>query len=169
MEVVLSKLREQRGEFSVRFSVGLLIGLLVFSVGFSVWHVYYVLDRVRETVNESVLAVAADNVAEFYGGGRESDGYARHPFNGGFAYNIQDDIIDTLATSVGATAIGADDSIIVGSSYTIKNISTQYVNSSGSILNFITTVTVVVPLDLGNVEIPITKTMRVKSSYDTKF
>ena len=167
---VLKKLREQRGEFAVRFSVGLLIFLLVFNLGFSFWHVYHVLDRVRETVNESVLAVAAVNVAEFYGGARESDGYARHPEGGSFAFLIDtDDVISTLSRSVGATQIAADGTITVGSSYVIKNISTQYENTVGSTLNFTTTITVVVPLDLGNVDIPIEKTIKVRSSYDTKF
>ena len=162
-------LKSTQGTFVVRASVGLLCAALLFSAGLSIFHVYHVFGRVRETINESVLAVAAANVAEFYGGSRESDGYARHPYNGGFAHNISSDVVDTLARSVGAADIGHDGTITVGDSYTITNISTQYVNSVGSILNFTTTVTVVVPLEVGGIEIPITKTMEVRSSYDTKF
>ena len=125
--------------------------------------------NVREKVNESVLAVAAVNVAEFYGGARESDGFARHPVEGGFAYVIDTvDVMTTLALALGATA-RSDSSITVGESFTISNLSTQYVNNSGSILRFRTTLTVTVPLDLGNISAPIERTMVVNSSYDTKF
>lgn len=167
---IINKLREQRGDFAVRWAGVLLGACFLLSVMLSVWHVYYVLGRVRETVNESVLAVAAVNVAEFYGGAREADGYARHPEGVSFAFSIDtDDVIDTLSRSVGATQISADGTITVGSSYVITDILTRYENTVGSVLNFKTTITVIVPLDLGNIVIPIEKTTEVRSSYDTKF
>ena len=166
---IARKLQEQRGEFVVHGAFKLLIGALLLSVGLSIFHVYHVMGSVREKVNESVLAVAAVNVAEFYGGARESDGFARHPVDDGFAYSIDtEDVISTLATELGATA-HSENSLTVGESFTISNLSTQYVNNSGSILRFRTTLTVTVPLDLGNVSAPIERTMVVNSSYDTKF
>lgn len=165
-----AKLHDRHGQFAVSTAIKLIAVALAFSVGLSICHVYFTIGGVREKVNESVLAVAAVNVSEFYGGARESDGYARHLSGAGFISSINtDDVVDTLARSCAATGIDADGTIIVGGSYRISDVSTRYVNYGGGILNFTTTLTVTVPLDLGDIEIPIKKTITVRSSYDTKF
>jgi len=70
------KLREQRGEILLDSALKLLIWAIVLSAGVEIFHVYHTLGLVREKTNEAVLAVAAVNVAEFYGGAREADGFA---------------------------------------------------------------------------------------------
>lgn len=167
---ITNKLRSERGEFTVSTAFRLILSAMLFAALLSVLHVYYTIGSVREKVNESVLAVAAANVAEFYGGAREADGYARHVDGTAFASAIStDDVVDTLARSCGASAVGSKGTIVVGDSYRLSNVTTEYVNSSGSILNFKTTLTVQVPLDLGDVSIPINKTIVVRSSYDPRF
>lgn len=165
----IAKLNEQRGEFVFRNAIGLLIGAMLLSVGLSIFSVYHIINGVREKTNESVLAVASVNVAEFYGGARESDGFARHYFRDQVTCFIDtEDVMTTLASAVNATYF-TDTSITVGTSYKLTDISTRFVNYSGGYLNFETTLTVTVPLDLGNVNVPISKRITVRSSYDAKF
>ena len=125
----------------------------------------------REKTNEAVLAVAAVNVPEFYGGAREGDGFARHPEDGYFAFNVTtDDVVDRLVQSLDATNLSEDDTITVGESFSVASLRTQYVNYSGGNLNFQTTLTATVPLELGGILFPaVTKNMEVKTSYAPKF
>lgn len=163
-------LTDNCGEFTVSTAFRLLGAVLVLALLISIFHVYYVIGSVREKVNESVLAVAAANVAEFYGGARDVDGYATHTGPTGFTSTINtDDVVDTLARSVGATAIGSAGTIVVGDSYKLSNISTTYTNAAGSKLNFTTALTVEVYLKVGAFVVPITKSITVRSSYETKF
>jgi hypothetical protein len=165
------KLKEQRGEFLLKTAVELLIGAIVLSAGVEVFHVYHTLGIVREKTNEAVLAVAAVNVPEFYGGAREGDGFARHTEDGGFAFNITtDDVVDQLVQSLGATDLSEDDTITVGKSFSVTSLHTQYVNCSDGDLNFETTLTATVPLELGGLLLPaVTKNMEVRTSYAPKF
>lgn len=167
MEVI----KEHTGTFVLKQSIIILTFMIVLSASLSIFHVYHVLGAVREKTNEAVLSVATVNVLEFYGGARESDGFARHPEAGSFVYNITTDAVaDQLAQAICATDISADNTLTVGDSYTVSNIDTQYVNASGAILHFQTSVTVTIPLQMGGVFFSsITKTMEVKSSYDTRF
>lgn len=165
------KLKEQRGEFLLSTAVKLLIGAMLLSAGVEVFHVYHTLGIVREKTNEAVLAVAAVNVPEFYGGAREGDGFARHPEDGAFTYNITtDDVVDQLVQSMNATNLSEDDTITVGKSFSVASLHTRYVNSVGGDLNFQTTLTATVPLELGGILLPaVTKDMEVKTSYAPKF
>ena len=167
MEVV-STLRDRNGNVYLKSAVVLLIAAIVVSVGMSIYHVYHTLGAVREKVNEAVLAVAAANVSEFYGGSRESDGYARHPAgNGGFAASCSTgDILAALAYSTNGAVAGAT---IQTDSYAITISGVDCVNQLGRNLRFVTTIQVVVPLDIGGISIPIEKAMEVKSQYDTRF
>ncbi|MEA4993935.1 MAG: hypothetical protein VB060_08925 [Oscillibacter sp.] len=166
-----NKLREQRGEFLLSTAMKLLAGAMLLSAAVEVYHVYHTLGVVKEKANEAVLAVAAVNVSEFYGGAREGDGFARHPEDGSFAYSIAtDDVVDMLVQSLNATGLDEDDTITVGKSFSVASIRTQYMNYSGGNLNFQTNMTVTVPLELGGVLLPaVTKQMEVKTSYAPKF
>ena len=168
---MMEKLKEQSGQFLLSTAVKLLIGAIVLSAGVEVFHVYHTLGIVREKTNEAVLAVAAVNVPEFYGGAREGDGFPRHPEDGHFAFNITtDDVVDTLVQSLDATDLSEDDTITVGKSFSIASLQTQYVNSAGGDLNFQTTLTATVPLELGGLLLPaVTKNMEVRTSYAPKF
>lgn len=165
------KIKEQRGEFLLSTAVKLLIGVIFLSAGVEVFHVYHTLGIVREKTNEAVLAVAAVNVSEFYGGAREADGFARHPEDGAFTYNITtDDVVDTLVQSLNATDLSEDNTITVGKSFSVASLHTQYVNSVGGDLNFQTNLTATVPLKIGGMLLPaVTKQMEVKTSYAPKF
>lgn len=166
-----NKLREQRGEFLLSTAMRLLAGAMLLSAAVEVYHVYHTLGVVKEKANEAVLAVAAVNIAEFYGGAREGDGFARHPEDGSFVYSITtDDVVDMLVQSLNATGLDEDDTITVGESFSVASIRTQYMNYSGGNLNFQTNMTVTVPLELGGVLLPaVTKEMEVKTSYAPKF
>lgn len=165
----LTHLRSQRGEFAFRWAVGLLAASILFFAGLSIWHVYHVVGKVREKVDEAVLAVAAVNVSEFYGGARETDGYARHMDGDDFAVQLDtQDVLNTLARSVGGS-LAADGTITVDGSYVIRTLAVRYENREGSILRFRAILTVAVPLELGGMTVPIEKTIKVCSGYDTKF
>lgn len=165
----LSILRSRRGEFAFRCAVGAMIAALVLSAAFSILCVYHAVGTVRENVNEAVLAVAAVNVSEFFGGSRETDGYARHPDSGGFSVSLDaEDVRTTLARAIGGT-VGRDGSITVEDAYVIRDLNTVYQNTDGSVLCFTTTLTVIVPLKLGGISVPIQKMLEVSSRYDAKF
>ncbi|WP_352415538.1 hypothetical protein [Oscillibacter ruminantium] len=166
------KLREQRGELLLDSALKLLIWAIVLSAGVEIFHVYHTLGLVREKTNEAVLAVAAVNVAEFYGGAREADGFARHPEDGGtFGFSIAtDDVVDQLVQSLHTTDLSVDDTITVGKSFSVTSLQTRYTNYSAGNLNFQSTLTVTVPLELGGLLLPaVTKQMEVKTSYAPKF
>lgn len=164
-------MRENSGQFLFKSALRLLGGAIILSASISIYHVYHSLGVVREKTNEAVLAVATVNVPEFYGGARESDGFARHPEDGYFGFSIAtDDVVDRLVQSLKATDLSTDDTITVGDSFTVQSINTQYVNYSSGNLNFRTTLTVTVPLSAGGILLPaVTKRMEVGTSYDPKF
>lgn len=168
---MINTLREECGEFLLSTAIKLLAGAMLLSAAVEVYHVYHVLGVVKEKANEAVLAVAAVNVPEFYGGAREGDGFARHPEDGSFAFSIAtDDVVDVLVQSLNATDLSENDTITVGESFSVASIRTQYINYSGGSLNFQTNMTVTVPLELGGVLLPaVTKRMEVKTSYAPKF
>lgn len=165
-----AKLKDCKGDFLLKSAITVVIAALALGAAITVYHVYHVVGAVRDKVNEAVLAVASVNVPEFYGGARDSDGFARHHEDGSFTDTITTDaVVDQLAQSLGATDLADDDTITVGD-YSVGGIDTQYFNSSGSILNFRTTLTVTVPLSLGGLTLSsITKTMEVNTSYAPKF
>lgn len=165
-----SLLRDRRGEVFFSSAVKIMLAALVLAVLMSIFHVYYTIGAVREKVNESVLAVASANIAEFYGGAREGDGFARHYEGGTYASAVSsDDVLETLSQSVGASTVDDAGEITVRSSYSISMLQTSFVNSTGNVLNFKTTLTVTVPLKLAGITVPISKDILVRSSYDPKF
>lgn len=171
IEMVRRSLRSSCGEFLLGTAVKLLAAAIVVCAGMEVYHVYHVMDTVRSTVSEAVLAVAAVNAPEFYGGAREGDGFARHPEDGAFASCVStDDVVDQMVRMLGVTDLTADDTMTVGDSFSVRNVQTHYVNSDGAVLNFHTTLTVSVPLSVGGILLPaITKNMEVRTSYAPKF
>ena len=175
MEIALIRvLRSCKGEFTFGTAVRLMAAALLIAAMMAVYHVYYTIGAVREKVNESVTAVAAANVAEFYNAARESDGHARHYEGSSFASLVTtDDVLDTLSRNVGASDYGPAGEIIVRDSYTISGLSTAYVNGSVSgtsgALNFKTTLTVTVPIRFAGINAPISKTIVVRSTYEAKF
>lgn len=168
---VSAKLKDCSGDFLLRSAITVTIAALTLSAAIAVYHVYHVIGAVRDKTNEAVLSVAAANVSEFYGGARDSDGFARHREDGRFAESITTDaVVDQLAQSLGATDVSDDDTITVGTAYTVSGTNTRYFNSSGTNLNFLTRLTVTVPLSVGGlIPASITKTIEVSTSYDPKF
>lgn len=168
---VSAKLKDCSGDFLLKSAIMITIAALTLSAAIAVYHVYHVIGSVRDKVNEAVLAVASVNVPEFYGGARDSDGFARHQEDGSFTDTITTDaVVDQLAQSLGATDLSDDDTITVGTSYTVSRIDTQCFNSSGNNLNFHTKLTVTVPLSVGGlIPTSIIKTIEVKTSYDPRF
>lgn len=171
MKQICGALRSRCGQFLLGTAIKLLAAAIVVGAGVEVYHVYHVMDTVRTTTSEAVLAVAAANVSEFYGGAREADGFARHPEDGAFAsYVSTDDVVDQLMRMLGVTDLAADDTMTVGRSFSVRNVQTQYVNFDGTNLHFRTTLTVSVPLSMGGILLPsITKNMEVMTSYAPKF
>lgn len=163
------KLCETSGESGLHMGIVCIVGVLLIAAALSVIHVFAVCSYTRSKVDEAVLAVAAYNVAEFYGGARELSGQARHPLGGNqFASTISsDDVIEQLSKSIGGEVTG---NTITKESWSIVNLSTRYVNYEGGQLNFRTQLTVRIPFQIGNLP-PITleKHMEVASSYAPKF
>ena len=168
---VRGTLRDKGGQFLLGTAVKLLAAAIVVGAGVEVYHVYHVMDTVRTAASEAVLAVAATNVSEFYGGAREGDGFARHPEDGVFAsYISTDDVVDQMVRMLGVTDLAADDTMTVGRSFSVRNVRAQYVNFDGTNLHFRTTLTVSVPLSMGGILLPdITSNMEVMTSYAPKF
>lgn len=120
-------------------------------------------------MDEAVLAVAAYNVAEFYGGAREMSGQARHAMGGNqFASSVfSGDVIDQLNRSLGGELSG---NRIQKDSWSVENLQTSYVNSEGGNLNFRTSLTVKVPFKIGSLPpVMIERRMEVASSYAPRF
>lgn len=163
------EIRNNAGEFVLKQAIGLLIFVMVLSSTLAIYHVYYVIGTVREKTNEAVLAVASSNVAEFYGGARESDGYARHPEDGAFSFSIStEDVLDNLLSSTGAVETG--DGTLKRESFSIRNLNTDFINYDGKDLHFTTTLRVEVPLVGGGFALTsIQKNLEVESCYAPKF
>lgn len=166
---MIKALRDQRGESSLHMGITCIIGVLLIALGLSAFHVFSVCSYTRTKVDEAVLAVAAYNVPEFYGGARELSGQARHALGGGQFHSdiFSDDVIDQLGRSIGGEVSG---NTITKSSWRIEELHTVYNNSEGGNLNFTTHLTVKVPFKVGNLPpIVIEKRMEVSSSYAPRF
>ena len=148
-------------------AVILLIGVMLLSVYMNVRHVYDTIDTVSEKTNEAVLAVAAANVAETYGGTREGVGTARRHMGGSWGNFVSTtEVINSLQRMTNSTRQNND---LTAASYTLANISTRYVNIQNGNLNFITTVTVKIPISVGVPVPPIETVLEVHTTYEPKF
>lgn len=164
------EVKRNSGEFALKGAVKLLLFMMLLSAALTIYHVYHAIGAVREDVNEAVLAVASSNVAEFYGGAREADGYARHPAEGAFAASVSsEDVLDKLRASTGAEET-SDETLMKEGSFTIRDLHTSFINFDGTDLNFTTTLTVEVPLMAGGLALSsIQKNLEVNSSYAPRF
>lgn len=166
MEIICNKLRCQRGDMALRLGALAVVFAFVLFTVMQIARFYFVLDGVQEKTNEAVLAVAAINVPEFYGGAREGEGQARHPLgDGGFESLVStDDVLAQMATTVGAE-MTEENVLLKQGNFAIEDLSVQYVNQSGGNLNFKTTLTVQIFFSFGNFK----KHMNVYTSYAPKF
>lgn len=168
MEVVLKKLREERGEISLHLGLILLAGVFLFSAAVTVQHVYAVVDRVVGKTNAAVLAVAASNVAEVFNGVRESDGTARRYTDGTWGALVSTTAVETaLRISLDAVPVANG---LQAESFEVRDLDTQFVNYDGANLNFTTYLTVEIPLSFGGGLIPpIRQALEVNTTYEPKF
>lgn len=165
----MKKLAERKGESGLHMAIVCVTGVMLIALGLATLHVFAVCSYTRSKVDEAVLAVAAYNVAEFYGGAREMSGQARHAMGGNqFASSVfSGDVIDQLNRSLGGELSG---NRIQKDSWSVENLQTSYVNSEGGNLNFRTNLTVKVPFQIGSLPpVMIERRMEVASSYAPRF
>lgn len=159
--------QRKAGTITVRTAIVLIFVIILVAVGVSIFHLYHTFGKVREKTNESVLAVAALHVHEFYGGAREGDGYARHPEMGSFTASISSaDVQQTLCSALGGEMSG---NRILTKSFSITDLTTVYMNAAGGKLHFTTSLTVTATLRIFSGHKQITKDMVVRSTYEPKF
>ncbi len=167
MEVVIRKLRDQRGEVGLRASVGLLVAVLLFLVVFNIRHAFQVIDLVKDKTNEAVLAVAAVNGPTAAGGVREGAAVSRSYTGAAWSrVVISDGVLDALQRNLGGEISGQ--SLIRAGSFQIDNLTTAYVNSDGSNLHFRTTLDLTIYL-LGGENLAVTRRLEVATTYEAKF
>ena len=169
MEVIVSKLRERRGEVVVKFGVIVFLFMMFLSVVFVFLSAFFSLNDVKEKANNAVLAVAAVNIPQVYDGIREGKGQAHQSGGGGLSKYIDtEDVFAVLAESLNATIERAD--TFSTSVYTVSQFQTEYENTLDGNLNFTSTFQVTLHLALLGELIPNLKfDMEVHSSYDPKF
>lgn len=170
MEVVSGKLRETKGEVALHLSVIVLIATVLMAAAMQVHHVYAVVDRVTDKTNEAVLSVAAANVAGVFPGVRESDWLARQHVSASFWVHLVStgEVMDALQLSLSATEAG--DTGLTAESFSMTGIRTRYNNAEGGHLNFITTMTIEIPLSFGQPLLPpVQYDLEVHTTYEPKF
>jgi len=166
LEVVIRKLREQRGEISLRLGLMLLCAVVLFLLVFNIRHAYQVVDRVINKTNEAVLAQAALNGPAVAGGIREGTAVARN-YNGSAWHRIvtSDGVLVSLQQSIGGSVNGRS---LVREGFRIDNLTTTFVNADGGNLHFVTNIDLTIYL-LGGDTLPITQHLKVESTYEAKF
>lgn len=166
---MINKLKSRSGEITVKHAIQVVSFSMVFATLLVCLSSYFTLEGIREKVNNAVLAVAAINIPEAYGGIREGDGQARTASATGFSsYVYSDDVFYTLAASLNASVPMGSTSILKDN-YTIYNFATSYVNAIDG-LNFTTTFDIDLTYSLFNATLPpITIHMEVHSTYEAKF
>lgn len=169
MELIASKLREERGEVTLWGAAILLVSIILFTVALEVNHTYVTIDMVKERTNAAVLAVAASNVSKVHDGVREGAGTAR-AFNGSsWNYIVSTDaVIHGLIISLNATQSGT--ALTRDNGVQLTAIHTSAANNDGGKLNFTTTLIVKIPLSVGGGALPpIEHNLEVHTTYEPKF
>ena len=169
MELIASKLREERGEVALLGGVILLVSIIFLTVALQVNHTYATIDMVKERTNAAVLAVAASNVTKIHDGVREGDWIAR-AFDGTAWNHIvsTDAVIHSLAISLHAAQSGTV--LTRDNGVQLTNIHTSAANHDGEKLNFTTTLTIYIPLSFaGGTLPPIQHDLVVYTTYEAKF
>lgn len=161
-------MRKHSGSIALHLSFALLGAMMLLTAGVTVYQMWYAVNMSKEKTNEAVLAVAAYNVATFYGGAREGDGQARVAANNFSAVIYTDDVMDQLMKTLPATQT-AENSITKEGAFTMANMETVYENNADGALNFTTTYTLVIPINLLSAETTVEIDITTRSSYDPKF
>ena len=171
MESVAAKLKNKHGEIALKLGILLVVLTLVIFLAMQVWRIYFAFDSAKEKTNQAVLAVAAYNVAEFYGGAREGDGQARHPLGGGNFDSVvsTEDVIAQLAVMLNAEVID-NTTLHKEGNYRIEHLNVQYLNSVNGNLNFKTTFTLAIQFSFSGEQLDgIVSEVEVRTTYEPKF
>ncbi|MEA4894092.1 MAG: hypothetical protein VB064_02390 [Oscillospiraceae bacterium] len=169
---VKHKLSENTGSIMVESALVCLIGLMLLAVCIESACCYLTISMIRNKTDSAVLSVAAANVANIYDGVRESAGNAREISAGDWSeYVATDDVRSALADMLSLTESGENhmDRITSenGTAYIISGLKTSYVNNEGDDLNFMTTLTVTIPLHFLNINL--NQNLEVKTTYEARF
>lgn len=171
MENIAAKLKDRNGAIALKLGFIMVILSIIIFTFITVARIYFIFDAAKERANEAVLAVAAYNIAEFYGGAREGDGYARHALGGntfGSAVTTED-VLAQMAVSLDAEPLD-DNTLYKEGNYYIRNLNVRYVNTVDGNLNFLTTFTVIIQLSIAGSQIDgIEKDIQVNTTYAPKF
>lgn len=136
MEVICRKLRQGRGEISLRLGVILLVGSILLLISLQLYHAFASSLHLKERANAAVLATAAANVSGIYGGTRESSGTVRRPSFHWDSTVFTDDVKERLLWDLGAFRDGDD--IVRHDAFRIRQLRIDYINREGVDLQFTT-------------------------------
>ncbi len=162
-------MRKHSGSIALHLSFALLGAMMLLAAGVTVYQMWYAVNMSKEKTNEAVLAVAAYNVATFYGGAREGDGQARVAAHEGFAAVVTtDDVMNQLMKTLPASQT-SENAITKEDAFTMADMETVYENYANGVLNFTTTYTLVIPINLLSAETTVEIDVTTRSSYDPKF
>lgn len=171
MERLKIKLRQRQGSVMIDFALVCLVGLMLLAVCMEIGRVYITVNMIKSKADAAVLTVASANVANVYGGVRESAGTARSVSNGDWSELVsteetKNSLIEVLSLTPSEDAL---ERVSPGNKtvYRLSNLSTVYINSDGSNLNFKTTMTVTIPLNF--LGLNINQNLEVSTTYDAKF
>lgn len=169
MEVALERLRSEKGEVALRMGLTTFFGLLLLLVAIQVTHCVTSVQYVRNRANEAVLAAAAQNVSGIYGGNRESAGVSRLHADRWNTPILTADVSQRLQGDLGAT-LESDGSLSRPGAFRIRGLRTDYVNTEGQHLNFVTQFALelrsVLAADLLP---PFQISVKVRTKYEPKF
>lgn len=148
-----------------------LIGLMLLAVCLETGRIYITVNMIMSKADAAVLSVAAANVANVYGGVRESSGTARSVSDGEWAELVStDEVINSLMEVLNLSPAGDTlERLSPGNKtvYRLSNLNTAYINTEGTNLNFKTTLTVTIPLNF--LGLNINQNLEVSTTYDAKF
>lgn len=166
MEVIKNK----RGSVAPSLARMLITLVILLGVALTFAVAFYRISTVKDAANAAICSVCADNVATFYGGSREGNGYAKRASATGdkFTYSISTaDVAKMLAANVGGKRTG--DTVITAEKFNIKNLTVTYVNRSGNNLNFTASFTIELKAKVLKYEFVFPYQTEVKASYEQKF
>lgn len=170
-----AKLQDNRGESALGMSL-IILGLVLLTGAAMEYHrVFNLFDGITDTVSGAVVSVAAVNCPNVFGGVRESEALAR--IHDGSSWeqlvstdDVKDKLIDVLTLTESGDSLIRYTPVKGQENYRIKNLTVNYLNNDGDVLNFESQFTVSIPIYFaGEILPPITKEMKVKSRYESKF
>lgn len=174
MEIILKKLKEQKGDFNLLAVVLLLFCVMVLIVTMNISAIYINLQTIDAEIQAATLAVASDNAHNIWGGFREGNSAERKMSDSWIntLYISPSDVAAELCRTYGCTASG---SFITrtnskGIMYQISIDKVEHTDidvcdNGTAVVKIYTTATVRLPILIFKIGIPITRTKMLSSEF----